>query len=73
MGNRNLKRKKEILGIIPAVLGILTGFLFHADYNWKGIVLILVLYVFYFYPVEKPLRDVWRYIGRQQRVWLLFR
>ncbi len=50
-----LKEKKEILGIIPAVLGILTGFLFHADYNWKGIVLILVLYVFYFYPVEKTI------------------
>lgn len=48
-----LKEKKEILGIIPAVLGILTGFLFQADYNWKGIVLILVFYVFYFYPVEK--------------------
>lgn len=50
-----LKEKKEILGIIPAVLGILTGFFFHADYNWKGIVLILVLYVFYFYPVEKTI------------------
>ncbi len=50
-----LREKKEILCIIPAVLGILSGFFFQADYNWKGIVIILVLYVFYSYPVEKTI------------------
>ena len=55
VGNRNIKRKKEMLGIIPAVLGVLIGALFQADYDWKGIVLILVLYFFYLYPVEKTI------------------
>lgn len=50
-----LKEKKEMLGIIPAVLGVLIGALFQADYDWKGIVLILVLYFFYLYPVEKTI------------------
>ena len=49
------KKKKEMLGIIPAVLGVLIGALFQADYDWKGIVLILVLYFFYLYPVEKTI------------------
>ena len=35
--------------------GLLAGYLFHADYNWKGIVLILVLYLLYFYPLEKTI------------------
>ena len=50
-----LKEKKEMLGIIPAVLGVLIGALFQADYDWEGIVLILVLYFFYLYPVEKTI------------------
>ena len=37
----------------------------------------LSLYLFYMFFIsilwKKPLRDVWRYIGKQQRVWLLFR
>lgn len=50
-----LKEKKEIFCIIPAILGTLAGILFQTDYNWKGIVLILVLYFFYLYPVEKTI------------------
>lgn len=50
-----LRDKKEILCIIPAILGILVGIFFQADYNWKGIILILVLYFFYLYPVEKTI------------------
>lgn len=50
-----LREKREKLCFIPAALGILTGMFFHVDYNWKGIVLILVLYFFYLYPVEKTI------------------
>lgn len=50
-----LRDKKEILCIIPVILGILVGIFFQADYNWKGIILILVLYFFYLYPVEKTI------------------
>ena len=34
------------LSILPAAAGIFTGWLFQADYDWRGIILIIVLYVF---------------------------
>lgn len=43
------------LSLILAGLGLLVGYFFHADYNWKGIVLILILHVFYYYSVEKTI------------------
>lgn len=40
---------------LPALLGLGAGWLFHGDYNWKGILLIIVLYLFYAYPLEKTI------------------
>lgn len=50
-----VKQKSPALSLLPAAAGILIGYYFHADYNWKGILLILILYLFYFYPVEKTI------------------
>nr|WP_296006180.1 TraX family protein [uncultured Blautia sp.] len=54
-GIEQIRRIHPALCLVPAFLGLLAGYLFHADYNWKGIVLILVLYLFYFYPLEKTI------------------
>lgn len=48
-----LKQKNAILSIFPAIFGILASSFFQTDYDWKGIVIILVFYLFYTYPVEK--------------------
>lgn len=53
-----MEKTKEVhpgLSLLPAGFGLLVGYLFHADYNWKGILLILILHVFYYYPVEKTI------------------
>lgn len=54
-GMEKIRQTHPTLCLIPAFLGLLAGYLFHADYNWKGIVLILVLYLFYYYPLEKTI------------------
>ena len=46
---------RPLLAILPAAAGIFIGWLFQADYDWRGIILIIVLYVFYQYPVEKTI------------------
>ena len=43
------------LSFVFAGLGLLVGYFFHSDYDWKGILLILILHVFYYYPVEKTI------------------
>lgn len=43
------------LFLLPAAAGILAGYLCHADYNWKGIILILILYLLYNYPLERTI------------------
>lgn len=47
------REKQTALAVFPAALGIFAGYVFHADYDWKGIVLIIIFYLFYFYPLEK--------------------
>ena len=37
---------RPLLAILPAAAGIFIGWLFQADYDWRGIILIIVLYVF---------------------------
>lgn len=59
------------LSLIPAGLGLLVGYFFHADYNWKGIVLILILHVFYYYPVEKTMHAVLPFCGNPWPAWPL--
>lgn len=54
-GMEIIKEKYPVLSVLPAAAGITLGYYFHADYNWKGIVLILVLYLFYYYPLEKTI------------------
>ena len=49
------RQKHPLLAVFPAALGILAGYFFHADYDWKGIVLILLLYFFYYDPLEKTI------------------
>lgn len=48
-----LRRKHAALALLPAGAGILAGYFMQTDYNWKGVLLILVLYLFYQYPAEK--------------------
>ena len=43
------------LWLLPAGLGLLVGYFFHADYDWKGILLILILHIFYNVPREKTI------------------
>ena len=50
-----VRQKNPVLLLFAAGGGILLGKLFAADYNWKGIVLILILYLFYSYPLEKTI------------------
>lgn len=50
-----IRLKNQVLLLVPAALGLGAGYFFHADYNWKGIVLILILYLFYHYPLEKTI------------------
>ena len=40
---------------VAAGLGVLTGYLARSDYGWKGIILILIFYLFYYQPVEKTI------------------
>lgn len=54
-GMEKAREKSPVLSLLPAGAGLLAGFLFQADYNWKGIALILVLYLFYLYPLEKTI------------------
>lgn len=49
------RSRHTALALLPAALGIFLGCLLRADYNWKGIVLILLLYLFYTYPLEKTI------------------
>lgn len=42
-----------LLPLLSGAAGIFAGYFFHADYDWKGIVLIIILYIFYQYPIEK--------------------
>lgn len=47
------RAKYPALTLLPGAAGLLLGYCFHADYNWKGIALILIFYLLYHYPVEK--------------------
>lgn len=49
------RQKNPALLLLAAGVGILLGNVLSADYNWKGIVLILILYLFYSYPLEKTI------------------
>ena len=50
-----VRQKNPVLMLLAAGGGILAGAVFAADYNWKGLVLILILYLFYSYPLEKTI------------------
>ena len=47
-----LRRKNPAWMAVAAGLGVLTGYLARSDYGWKGIILILIFYLFYYQPVE---------------------
>lgn len=40
---------------LPALCGLGIGLLFHGDYDQKGVLLIIVFYLFYAYPLEKTI------------------
>lgn len=50
-----LRQKKPALLLLPAAAGLVLGWLCHADYDWKGILLIFVFYLFYAYPAERTI------------------
>lgn len=50
-----LRQKNQIWMVVAAGLGVLAGYLIKSDYGWKGIILILVFYLFYYEPVEKTI------------------
>ena len=50
-----LRRKNPAWMAVAAGLGVLTGYLARSDYGWKGIILILIFYLFYYQPVEKTI------------------
>ena len=58
-----VRQKNPVLLLFTAGGGILLGKLFAADYNWKGIVLILILYLFYSYPLENHLGSCLSFMG----------
>ena len=43
-----LRRKNPAWMAVAAGLGVLTGYLARSDYGWKGIILILIFYLFYY-------------------------
>ena len=50
-----LRQKNPAWMVVAAGIGVLAGYLVKSDYSWKGIILILVFYFFYYEPVEKTI------------------
>lgn len=50
-----LRQKNPAWMVVAAGVGVLAGYLAKSDYSWKGIILILVFYFFYYEPVEKTI------------------
>lgn len=50
-----MREKHPRLFVLPAGAGLFLSYFLHTDYSWKGITLILILYLFYYYPLEKTI------------------
>ena len=63
-----LRRKNPAWMAVAAGLGVLTGYLARSDYGWKGIILILIFYLFIISPWKKRLQAVWHFYGKHPLV-----
>lgn len=47
------RKKYPALALLPAAAGLLLGYVMQTDYDWKGVLLIIVFYLFHSFPLEK--------------------
>lgn len=50
-----VRKKQPALMFLPAAAGLAAGYLMRTDYDWKGVLLITVLYLFHSFPLERTI------------------
>lgn len=50
-----IRKIRPSLCLLPAAIGLFLGWFMKTDYDWKGVLLILVMYLFAFHPLEQTL------------------
>lgn len=50
-----LRKTKPSLCLLPAAIGLLLGWFIKTDYSWKGVLLILIMYLFTYQPMEQTI------------------
>lgn len=59
------RKRVPALALVAAAAGLLLGYLLKTDYSYRGVILIILLYLFQSYPLEKTIAAVSLFCGNR--------